>query len=165
MLTAKRSAGVLPEVDLRECTLHSPLQKWIRQNPLWLWNPEVSSEIQNRGASGPKIGHVCVSGKTFKKYRKVFANIGDLTIWRIDKVVTKRTKFKVCSILSIYSSWLAFEHRICSVNSAMLGLNRYDYLNKFPWRVFIWHIEWDVVILSITISFCFTFLYNLSNFQ
>ena len=27
MLAIKRSAGVAPEVDLRECTLHSPLQK------------------------------------------------------------------------------------------------------------------------------------------
>ena len=36
----------------------------IRQNPLWLWNPEETSpEIQNRGTSGPKIGHVNVSDK------------------------------------------------------------------------------------------------------
>ena len=29
----------------------------IRQNPLWLWNPEETSlEIQNRSTSGPKIG-------------------------------------------------------------------------------------------------------------
>ena len=32
----KRLAGVAPEVDHRECTLHSPLQKDIRQNLLWL---------------------------------------------------------------------------------------------------------------------------------
>ena len=39
-----------------------PMQ--IRQNPLWLWNPEETSpEIQNRGTSGPKIGHVKVSDK------------------------------------------------------------------------------------------------------
>ena len=31
----------------------------IRQNPLWLWNPEETSpEIQNRGTNGPKKGHV-----------------------------------------------------------------------------------------------------------
>ena len=36
----------------------------IRQNPLWLLNPEeTSSEIQNRGTSGPKIGRVNVSDK------------------------------------------------------------------------------------------------------
>ena len=41
----------------------------IRQNPLWLWNPEETSpEIQNRGTSGPKTGHVKVSDKkTWKK--------------------------------------------------------------------------------------------------
>ena len=39
-------------------------QKWIRQSPLWLWNPEeTSSEIQNMGTSGPKIGHLFVSAK------------------------------------------------------------------------------------------------------
>ena len=37
---------------------------WIRQNPLWLWNPEeMSPEIQNRGTSSPKIGPVNVSDK------------------------------------------------------------------------------------------------------
>ena len=41
------------------------VKKWIRQNPLWLWNPEeMSPEIQNRGTSGPQKGHV--SSKTFK---------------------------------------------------------------------------------------------------
>ena len=39
----------------------------IRQNPIWLGNPEETSpEIQNRGTSGPKIGHVNVSH--FRKY-------------------------------------------------------------------------------------------------
>ena len=38
----------------------------IRQNPLWLWNPEdTSPEVWNRGISGPKNGHV--SNKNFKK--------------------------------------------------------------------------------------------------
>ena len=57
----KRSAGVAPEVDLRKCTLHLHLKnKQIRQNPLWLWNPEETSpEIQNSGTSGPKRGHKC----------------------------------------------------------------------------------------------------------
>ena len=42
----KRSACVAPEVDLWECTFTSA-KKWIRQNPLWLWNPEETSpEIQ-----------------------------------------------------------------------------------------------------------------------
>ena len=40
-------------------------KKRIRQNPLWLWTPEQTSpEIQNRGTSGPKKGHVCPP-KTF----------------------------------------------------------------------------------------------------
>ena len=45
----------------------------IRQSPLWLWNPEETSpEIQNKGTSGPKIGHVNVSDKKklFKKRKK-----------------------------------------------------------------------------------------------
>ena len=41
-------------------------------SPLWLWNPEETSpEIQNRGTSGPKKGHV--SAKNFKKKKKLFA--------------------------------------------------------------------------------------------
>ena len=46
---------------------------WIRQNPLWLWNPEKTSyEIQNRGTSDPKIRRVNVSApkKTLKRKRK-----------------------------------------------------------------------------------------------
>ena len=39
---------------------------WIRQNPLWFWNPEeMSPEIPNRGISYPKIGHVNVSVNFF----------------------------------------------------------------------------------------------------
>ena len=42
---------------------------WIRQNPLWLWNPEETSpEVRNRGISGPKNGHV--SNKNLKKNEK-----------------------------------------------------------------------------------------------
>ena len=48
----------------------------IRQNPLWLWNPEeMSPEIQNRGTSGPKIGHVNVSDKKTLKKKKVLCII------------------------------------------------------------------------------------------
>ena len=36
MLAAKRSTGVAPDVDLRECTLYLPPQKQIWQNALWL---------------------------------------------------------------------------------------------------------------------------------
>ena len=68
---AKRSACVAPEVDLRECTLHSPPPKnEIRQDPLWLWNPEeMSPEIQNRGTSGPQKRHVSAK-KFFKKMKE-----------------------------------------------------------------------------------------------
>ena len=42
-----------------------------RQNPLWLWNPEETSpEIQNRGVSGSKIGHVNVSAENTAKQNK-----------------------------------------------------------------------------------------------
>ena len=49
---------------------------WIRQNPLWLWNPkETPTEIQNWGISGPKIGHLNVSNKkTFKRRKKKSAD-------------------------------------------------------------------------------------------
>ena len=41
-LATKRLACGAPEVDLGECTLHSLCKKKrIRQNPLWLWNPEI----------------------------------------------------------------------------------------------------------------------------
>ena len=41
----------------------------IRQNLLWLWNPEETSpEVQNRGISGPTNGHV--SNKKFKQKKK-----------------------------------------------------------------------------------------------
>ena len=39
-----------------------------RQNPLWLWNPEeMSPEIQNRGISGNKKGHVSTKIKKQNK--------------------------------------------------------------------------------------------------
>ena len=39
---------------------------WIRQTPLWLWNPEgMSPEVQHRGICGPTNGHV--SNKNLKK--------------------------------------------------------------------------------------------------
>ena len=46
-------------------------QARIRQNPLWLWNPEEPSpEVQNRGISGPTNGHV--SNKNLKKKKKTY---------------------------------------------------------------------------------------------
>ena len=66
ILVAKRLAGVAPEVDLRECTLHLPLKRPKGKNPLWLLNLEISPEIINRGTSGPKIEHVYVSAKNIK---------------------------------------------------------------------------------------------------
>ena len=49
----------------------------IRQNPLWLWNPEETSPgIQNRGTNGPKIGHV--TGFVEKTFQKIF-NIDVIT--------------------------------------------------------------------------------------
>ena len=62
-------ASVAPEVDLGECTLHSPPQKVNKAEPTLALNPEeMSPEIQNRGTIGPKNfkkGHV--SAKNFKK--------------------------------------------------------------------------------------------------
>ena len=51
----------------------------IRQNPLWLWNPEeTSQEVRNRGISGPKNGHV--SNKNLKKKISV-GGVGLSTEW------------------------------------------------------------------------------------
>ena len=59
MPAAKRLASVAPEVDLRECTLHSPLQKANKAEPTLALNPKGDApEIQSRGTSGTKKGHV-----------------------------------------------------------------------------------------------------------
>ena len=71
MLAAKRSAGVAPEVNFRErvMLLVHLRQVRIRQNPLWLWNPEETSpEVQSRGISGPTKG--LMSSKNLKKKKK-----------------------------------------------------------------------------------------------
>ena len=50
MLIAKRSAGVAPEVNLRNLLLTGDEAR----DPLWLSNPEqMLPEVQNRGVSGP----------------------------------------------------------------------------------------------------------------
>ena len=74
MPTIKWLAGIGPEVYLRECTLHSPLQnKWRRQNPLWLWSPEETSpEIQKKGTSGPKILRICPPKKATTSWCDMF---------------------------------------------------------------------------------------------
>ena len=68
-LTATSAVKRSATCSTMECTLQPPLQKRIRQNPFWPWNPEETSpEIQNRPTtSGPKIGHAYVSDKVFKK--------------------------------------------------------------------------------------------------
>ena len=60
MLTVKRSAMCITRVGSRGMYItFASAMRWIRQNPLWLWNPkDMSPEIQNRGTSGPKIGHM-----------------------------------------------------------------------------------------------------------
>ena len=64
MLSIKRSATCSTRGGSQEMYITFASAMWIRQNPLWLWNPEETSpEIQNRGTSGPKIGHVNVSDK------------------------------------------------------------------------------------------------------
>ena len=53
MLSAKRSVGVAPEVNLRNpLSTGDEACKWGSQ--LWLWNPgQTSPEVQNRDISGP----------------------------------------------------------------------------------------------------------------
>ena len=69
----KRSACIALEVDLRECTLHSPLQKVNNaRTHSELWDPEEMSiwNIQNRGTSAapPPSNYTCPP-KTLKKMK------------------------------------------------------------------------------------------------
>ena len=65
---AKRSACVVPEVDSENVQyICLCKKKWIRQNPLWLWNPEETSpEIQKKGYQWPPKKDICLP-KTLKK--------------------------------------------------------------------------------------------------
>ena len=57
MLAAKRLSHVAPEVDLGECTLHSPLQKQTKR---------ICQQKSKTVASvASKIGHVYLSVKIF----------------------------------------------------------------------------------------------------
>ena len=68
MLSAKRLAMCSTRDGSQEMYITFAVAMQIRQNTLWLWNPEETSpEIQNRGTSGSKIGHVNVSDKIVKK--------------------------------------------------------------------------------------------------
>ena len=52
LLTAKRPAGVVPEVNLRNL-LHARDKSHKQGNSPWLWNPgQMSPEVQNRDISG-----------------------------------------------------------------------------------------------------------------
>ena len=53
----------------------------IRQNPLWLWNPEETSpEVRNRGISGPTNGHV--SNKIFFKKKQKKTRLRNSSVTR-----------------------------------------------------------------------------------
>ena len=102
-LLSRRSAVQIPASHLWEgdwllCWLYTPAnmshQRWIsgnvyhvclckvriRQNPLWLWNPEeMPPEVQNRGISDPTNGHI--SNKKFLKKQKKKLFILKLLIW------------------------------------------------------------------------------------
>ena len=67
-------------------------QARIRQNPLWLWNPEeTSSEVRNRGVNGPIKG--LVSSKNQKKKKFHFRSLW-LHAWKIQpqKIVIGRMR-------------------------------------------------------------------------
>ena len=66
----------------------------IRQ-PTLVWNPEeMSPEIQNRGASGPKKGHVSVKN-FFKKKRKINTNATSELVVLVDKII-----YEICANFS-----------------------------------------------------------------
>ena len=67
-LAAKRWASVAPEVDLGECTLHSPSQKANKAEPTLAWNPKgevTRNPIQ--GYQWPPKKEMCVRQKLLKK--------------------------------------------------------------------------------------------------
>ena len=61
LLAIKRAAGLTPEGMYN--TIPPLSANWTAH--LWLWNPEMSQEVQNRGFSGPIKRHV--STKIFLK--------------------------------------------------------------------------------------------------
>ena len=68
MLTSIQSAGVTPEVNLRNL-LCAGKEACKRGNPPWLWNPgQTSPKVQNRGISAPtKRTYVLQKLKTKQK--------------------------------------------------------------------------------------------------
>ena len=65
MPVAKRSASVAPEVDLGECTLHSPLQKANKAEPTLALNPRGDvTRKPKKGYQWPQK-RTCVSAKNF----------------------------------------------------------------------------------------------------
>ena len=68
MLTSIQSAGVTPEVSLRN-RLRAGEKARKRGNPLWLWNSgQTSPEVKNRGISGP-TKRTCVLHFDFSKQK------------------------------------------------------------------------------------------------
>ena len=81
---------------------------WIRQKPLFLWNPEETSpEVQTRGISGPKNGHV--SNKNFiqkKSWKNTIVNplkgmvpvtLHYLSSYQVTRSNFTQTKAKCCT--------------------------------------------------------------------
>ena len=67
---AKKLASVAPEVDLRECTLHSPPQKVNKAEPTLALNPRGDvTRNPKQGYQWPQK-RTCVSTKNFKKKKK-----------------------------------------------------------------------------------------------
>ena len=148
-------SGILPllkhaygESNQLLCWLYTPAevshQRWIsgniyhvclhkvriRQNPLWLWNPEETSpEVRNRRISGPKNGPV--SNKNFKKKKKE-------AVWRFDVFPMRQT-------VNCCTSWLELKK-----GKHNKKLTKYVSTNLPDWnglrshgiaRVFIWMLN------------------------
>ena len=106
MLSIKRLACVAPEMDLRECTLHSPLHnKGTRLNPIWLWDPEeTSSKIQNtfiHSIDYAKMVHVIGTSQFLREYLI-------LVLLPCDWLRAQESSASFCSLL-----WLAEQKTKC----------------------------------------------------
>ena len=90
-------------------------QAQIRQNPLWLWNPEETSpEVQNRGISGPTNGHVS-NKHFFKKQNKKTSVAGNLCNKCPSSYLNKTAVKVILSMRSLVSIKQQSPRRPCDI--------------------------------------------------
>ena len=93
---AKRSASVAPEVDLRECTLHSPLQKVNKAEPTLALNPRGNvTRNPKQGYKWPQK-RTCLSAKKSRKHTSRNFPCKTLMLSTLRREVFKAACFTCC---------------------------------------------------------------------